>query len=62
MGVLESEADSSKAREHFRAYLTLAPRGERAAEVRRRLSELAIQEGEARSVRNLVATPHAASR
>ncbi|HVJ14758.1 MAG TPA: tetratricopeptide repeat protein, partial [Polyangiaceae bacterium] len=43
-GVLAAETDSDEAREHFRRYLDVAPRGRRAAEVRSRLSELAIRE------------------
>ncbi len=42
-GVLAADSDGERAREHFLAYLDLAPRGERSAEVRSRLSELAIK-------------------
>ncbi len=45
-GVLASESDSNEARELFRHYLDVTPRGRRAAEVRSRLSRLAIQDGE----------------
>jgi tetratricopeptide (TPR) repeat protein len=43
-GVLASKTDGDEAREHFRKYLDVAPKGRRAAEVRSRLSELAIRE------------------
>jgi tetratricopeptide (TPR) repeat protein len=42
-GVLAADADEERAREHFLAYLDLTPKGVRAAEVRSRLSELAIK-------------------
>jgi tetratricopeptide (TPR) repeat protein len=44
-GVLAADTNGDEAREHFRKYLDVAPRGQRAAEVRSRLSELAIREG-----------------
>jgi tetratricopeptide (TPR) repeat protein len=42
-GVLAADSDDARAREHFLVYLELSPRGARAAEVRSRLSELAIK-------------------
>lgn len=44
LGVLDSDGDVDSARTHFRAYLDVAPKGERAPEVRSRLAELAIRE------------------
>jgi tetratricopeptide (TPR) repeat protein len=44
-GVLAADSDDQRAREHFITYLDLTPRGDRAAEVRSRLSELAIKAG-----------------
>jgi tetratricopeptide (TPR) repeat protein len=43
-GVLAEEVNGEQAREHFRQYLAIAPSGRRAAEVRSRLSELAVHE------------------
>jgi tetratricopeptide (TPR) repeat protein len=42
LGILDFSSDPITAREHFLAYLELAPRGERAAEARSRLAELAV--------------------
>ena len=42
-GVLALESDPGRARDHFLAYLDLAPQGARAAEVRSRLSALSIR-------------------
>jgi tetratricopeptide (TPR) repeat protein len=42
-GILASEEEPEQAREHFRQYLDLQPQGPRAAEVRGRLSELALR-------------------
>lgn len=44
LGVLDSDGDVESARTHFRTYLDVAPKGERAPEVRSRLAELAIRE------------------
>jgi tetratricopeptide (TPR) repeat protein len=44
LGVLDSNDDVDSARTHFRTYLDVAPKGERAPEVRSRLAELAIRE------------------
>jgi tetratricopeptide (TPR) repeat protein len=42
-GVLAVDSNPARARQHFLAYLDLSPKGLRAAEVRSRLSELAIK-------------------
>lgn len=42
-GILGSECAPERAREHFRRYLDLQPRGRHAAEVRGRLSDLALR-------------------
>jgi tetratricopeptide (TPR) repeat protein len=42
LGILDSGSEPAGAREHFLAYLEFAPRGERAAEARSRLAELAV--------------------
>jgi tetratricopeptide (TPR) repeat protein len=44
LGVLDSDGDVDSARAHFRTYLDVAPKGERAPEVRSRLAELSIRE------------------
>jgi tetratricopeptide (TPR) repeat protein len=44
LGVLDAQDAPETAREHFRAYLDVAPRGRHAAEVRSRLSELLVRE------------------
>ncbi len=44
LGVLDSPVDAVSAREHLLAYLDVTPRGERAAEARSRLAELAVRD------------------
>ncbi|HVY28789.1 MAG TPA: tetratricopeptide repeat protein [Polyangiaceae bacterium] len=51
LGVLDSDGDVESARTHFRTYLDVAPKGERAPEVRSRLAELAIREEQHLSAR-----------
>jgi tetratricopeptide (TPR) repeat protein len=55
LGVLDAQDAPETAREHFRAYLDVAPRGRHAAEVRSRLSELLVREQ--RLARREVAAP-----
>jgi len=43
LGVLESGARPEQAPEHFRKYLELSPTGERAVEVKSRLTDLAVR-------------------
>jgi Tfp pilus assembly protein PilF len=42
LGILDSRTDFTSARDHFRAYLDLAPHGRHAGEARSRLAELAV--------------------
>ncbi len=46
LGILETGSSPSDATHHFRTYLTLAPSGDRAAEVRSRLIELQVRMGQ----------------
>jgi tetratricopeptide (TPR) repeat protein len=53
LGILDSDGDVDSARTHLRAYLDVAPKGDRAPEVRSRLAELAIREEQRLSVRSI---------
>jgi tetratricopeptide (TPR) repeat protein len=44
LGIIDARRDPVAARDHFRAYLELTPKGRHAAEVRSRLSEILVRE------------------